>query len=142
MQTYRDVQAAHNGHSVNDNRSLGDLFAELSSKTSELVREEVALAKAEVSQKATRVGKDVGWLAAGGAIAYAGLLAIMASIIIALGAILPLWLSAFLVGLAAAGGGYMLAQKGLSDLKKADIAPNQTIATLKEDAQWAKEQIS
>ena len=123
-----------------DNRSLGELFSALAQDTSTLVRKEVQLAKTELSQKATKVGKDVGFLAAGGAVAYAGLLAILAGIIVLLGQAIPMWLSALLVGLVVAGMGYFLARRGLDALKQTDLAPRQTIETLKEDGQWAKDQ--
>jgi xanthine/uracil permease len=124
-----------------DDRSLGELFAELARETSTLVRQEVELAKTEMTQKASRVGKSLGMLAVGGAIAYAGLLAILAAIIIGLAALgVPWWLSALLVGLVVAAVGYLLVQKGRDALKQADLAPRQTIETLKEDAAWVKEQ--
>ncbi len=106
-----------------DDRSLGELFSELSQETTTLVRQEMNLAKAEMSQKASRVGKDVGFLAAGGAVAYAGLLAILAGVIALLGLIIPLWLSALLVGLVVAGVGYFLVRRGLDALKQEDLAP-------------------
>ena len=123
-----------------DDRSLGELFSELSQETTTLVRQEMNLAKAEMSQKASRVGKDVGFLAAGGAVAYAGLLAIIAGVIALLGLIIPLWLSALLVGLVVAGVGYFLVRRGLDALKQEDLAPRETIETLKEDKEWAKDQ--
>ncbi len=125
-----------------DERSLGELFSELAQETSTLVRQEVQLAKTEMSQKASRVGKDVGFLAAGGAVAYAGLLAVLAGIIVLLGQVIPMWLSALLVGLVVAGVGYFLVRKGLDALKREDLAPRQTIETLKEDGQWAKDERS
>ncbi|HUS14888.1 MAG TPA: phage holin family protein [Chloroflexia bacterium] len=122
-------------------RSLGDLFGDLSKETTTLVRQEVALAKTELTQKATQVGKDVGFLAIGGAVAYAGFLAIGAAVIIALASLgLPWWLSALLVGLVVAGIGYYLVQKGISEMRRTDLTPRQTVETLKEDAEWAKEQ--
>jgi hypothetical protein len=123
-----------------DERSLGELFAELARETSTLVRQEVALARTEMTQKATQVGRDVGVIGVGGAIAYAGLLAIVAAVILGLGQFIPLWLSALIVGLVVAGVGYVLIQRGLSALKRANLTPQETIATLKEDAEWAKEQ--
>src|SRR5215218_9154745 len=114
-------------------RSLGALFAELAQDTSTLVRKEVQLAKTEMSQKASRVGKDVGFMAAGGAVAYAGLLAIIAGVIALLDLVIPLWLSALLVGLVVAAIGYFLVRKGLDALKQEDLAPRETIETLKED---------
>ena len=123
-----------------DERSLGALFSELAQETTTLVRQEVQLAKTEMSQKATRVGKDVGFLAAGGAVAYAGFLAVLAGIIVLLGQVIPMWLSALLIGLVVAGVGYFLVRRGLDALKQEDLAPRQTIETLKEDGQWAKDQ--
>jgi drug/metabolite transporter (DMT)-like permease len=125
-----------------DDRSLGELFADLAKESSVLVRQEVALAKAEMTQKAGQVGKDIGFLAVGGLVLYAGLLAIIAAIIIVLGTIgVPWWLAALVVGVIVAGVGYFLVQRGLQALKKENLAPKQTIETLKEDAEWAKEQV-
>ncbi len=123
-----------------DDRSIGELFAGLSRETAALVRQEVQLAKAEMGQKASRVGKDVGFLAAGGAVAYAGLLAIVAGGIFLLGLVIPLWLSALLVGIVVAIVGYFLVRKGLDALKQEDLAPRETMETLKEDKEWAKDQ--
>ena len=124
-----------------EDRSLGDLFAELLQETSTLVRQEVALARTEMTQAASQAGKHIGFLAIGGAIAYGGFLAIMAAVILLVAAVLPWWLSALLVGLVVAGIGYFLIRKGLDALKQADLAPRQTIETLKEDAAWAKQQM-
>jgi hypothetical protein len=123
-----------------EDRSLGELFSELSRETSTLVRNEVELAKTEMTEKASKIGKDIGFLAIGGAIAYAGLLAIIAAIIILLGGVLPMWLSALIVGIVVAGIGYALIQKGRDALKRDNLAPKQTVETLKEDAEWAKQQ--
>lgn len=125
-----------------DDRSLGELFAELARETSTLVRQEVNLARTEMTQKATRIGKDVGTLAAGGAIAYAGLLALIAAAILGLiGLGLPSWAAALIVGLVVVGIGFILIQRGREALKQEDLTPRQTIETLKEDAAWAKEQV-
>lgn len=123
-----------------DEPSLGELFAQLASDTSKLVRHEVALARSEMTQKASSVGRDLGILGAGGAIAYAGFLALLTALIVGLDLLLPLWLSALIVGLIVVGVGYVLIQRGLNAIKQANLVPEQTIETLKEDAQWAKEQ--
>jgi Flp pilus assembly protein TadB len=122
-------------------RSLGDLFSQLTHDLSTLMRQEVMLAKTELRQKASKAGKDVGFLAAGGAIAYAGFLVILAGIVLALGLVLPWWASALIVGVVVAAIGYILIRKGQTALKQADLTPKQTIETLKEDQQWAKEQV-
>ena len=123
-----------------DERSLGELFSELANGTSTLVRQEITLAKAELSQKARQVGRDAGGIGVGGAIAYAGLLSIVAALVLLLGQVMPLWLSALIVGVVVAGIGYAIAQRSLSALKRADLKPRETIATLKEDAAWVKDQ--
>jgi hypothetical protein len=125
-----------------DDRSLGELFSELAQETSTLVRQEVALAKTEMTQKASRAGRHVGVLAAGGAVTYAGLLAILAGIIALLDAIMPLWVAALLVGIVVAVVGYLLVRRALDALKREDFAPKETIETLKEDQRWAKDQTS
>ena len=123
-----------------DERSIGELFAELANETSTLVRQEVQLAKTEITQKVTSAGKDVGMIGAGGALAYAGLLALIAAVIIGLGQLIPMWLSALIVGLVVVGIGYMLIQSGLTALKRIDPTPRETIESLKEDKEWVKEQ--
>jgi hypothetical protein len=123
-----------------DDRSLGELFSELARETSTLVRQEVELAKTEMTHKATRAGRHAGMIGAGGAVAYAGLLALIAALIIGLGNVIPLWLSALIVGLIVVGAGYLLIRQGLDGLKRLDPTPHETIDSLKEDKEWLKEQ--
>ena len=115
----------------------GDLTRDMSA----LVRQEVQLAKTEMTQKASKAGKDIASMAVGGAIAYAGFLALLAALVIVLGTVgVPWWLSALLVGLIVVGIGAFLIMRGRDALKRADLTPRQTIQTIKEDAEWAKEQ--
>ncbi|MFN3652749.1 MAG: phage holin family protein [Armatimonadota bacterium] len=117
-----------------EERSLGELFGDLTREVTTLVREEVALAKAELTTKARRAGKDAGMIAAGGAIAYGGFLTLLAAVVFILAALgVPLWLSALLVGIAVTAGGGFLAWKGLDALKKEDLAPRETVEALTED---------
>jgi Putative Actinobacterial Holin-X, holin superfamily III len=125
-----------------EERSLGDLFSELAGETSTLVRQEVALAQVELTQKATEVGKNVGFLVVGGAVGYAALLAIIAALIIGLSYFIPAWVAALLVGAAVGIAAYLLISSALAALKKTDLTPRQTVETLKEDAQWLKNQVS
>ena len=125
-----------------DERSLGELLGDLMQQTGTLVRQEMKLATTELSDKASRVGKDVGALAVGGAVAYAGFLALLAAIIIGLGQLgLPWWIAALIVGVVVVGIGGLMVQKGLTALKHQNMMPQQTITSLKEDQTWAKEQI-
>ena len=123
-------------------QTLGDLFSDLANETSTLVRQEISLAQAEMTHKAVKAGKDIGYLAAGGAVAYAALLAFMAGVIAILAYIMPVWLAAFIVAAIAGGAAYFMAMPALTELRKIDPAPRETVATLKEDAQWLKKQVS
>ena len=121
--------------------SIGELFSQLANETGTLVRQEVLLAKVELGEKAANVGKRVGMLALGGAVAYAGLLSIVAAVVLLLAEHMPPWVAALLVGLAVAGLGYYLSQQQLNALKQFDPTPRATVETLKQDTQWAKEQL-
>jgi hypothetical protein len=121
-------------------RPSGELLGELYRDTSTLLRLEIELLKTEMSQKASRVGKNVGFLAAGGAVAYAGLLAIIAGVIGVLALVVPVWLSALIVGLVVAGAGGLLVRSGLKTLQQEQLVPQKTLQTLQEDTEWAKDQ--
>jgi len=137
---------------VKEERSLGDLFSELATETSTLVRQEVALAQTELTAKATSVGKNVGFLVAGGAVGYTALLVILAAVVIGLTQfisylsgwqlITSAWLAAAIVGLAVGGVAYVLVTNALAKLKETELTPRQTVETLKEDAEWLKNQVS
>lgn len=117
-----------------EQKSLGELLADLSRETTTLVREELRLAKLEMSEKAARVGRDVAFLLAGGAVAYAGFLVVLAAIVFALfNAGMSLWVAALLVGFVVAGTGAFLVWKGMQSLKNTDLAPHQSIEALKGD---------
>lgn len=125
-----------------DNASLGELFSDLARETSTLVRQEVQLAKAELRQSAEQAGKSIASLLVGGAIAYAGFLAILAAIILGLGeAGMPWWLSALIVGVVVVVIGLVLVMRARSGLQPENLAPRETIESLKEDREWVKEQI-
>jgi len=125
-------------------RSLGELLGELMREVTTLIRQEMTLAKTEMSQKVSRVSKDLISLAAGGAVAYIGLLTLVGALVALLHEVvnLPVWVSALLVGLVVVGIGGFLVKKGLDALKQEDLTPRQTLETLKEDAKWAKDQTS
>lgn len=125
-----------------DERSLGELFSELATETSTLVKQEVALAQTELTQKAVKVGKNVGYLVVGGAVAYAALLAFIAALIIILGQLLSYWAAALVVGIIVAIVAVVLILSALNALKTTGITPTQTVETIKEDAQWLKDQVS
>ncbi|MDQ3750278.1 MAG: phage holin family protein [Acidobacteriota bacterium] len=137
---------------VKEERSLGDLFSELASETGTLVRQEVALAQTELTQKATSVGKNVGFLVVGGAVGYTALFVILAAVVIGLTQLIShlsgwqiitsAWIAAAIVGLIVGIVAYVLITNALAKLKNTELTPNQTVETLKEDAEWLKNQVS
>ena len=122
-------------------RSIGELIGELANDTGLLIRQEIALAKVELTQKAAIVGKNIGYLVLGGAVAYAALLALLAAVIILLANVMPWWLAALVVAVVVGIVAALLILKAVAALKNTEAAPRQTVETLKEDAQWAKQQM-
>jgi len=119
--------------------STGELVKELSEQTTTLVRQEIELAKAELSQKGKVAGEGAGMF--GGA-AVLGLLALgtLTTMILALlDKAIDLWVAALIVTLVYGAIAVVLALTGKDRLKKGmPPAPEQTVETVKEDVQWAK----
>ena len=124
-----------------DDRTLGEMFAELSRDFKTLVQQELQLAKIEMSQKAVKMRKGLVLMVGGGLLAYGGFLAIIAGIILGLGAAgVPYWLAALVAGVVLGGLGYLLVHSGIASLRPEELTPHHTINTLKEDAQWLRTQ--
>jgi hypothetical protein len=125
-------------------RSIGELFGQLSQDMTLLVRQEVQLARTEMSDKLSRLTTNLISVAAGGFVAYLGGLALVAAVILALRdlANISLAVSAVIVGAILAVIGWVMLQRGLKEMKRVDLAPRRTVETLKDDVQWAKEQRS
>ena len=133
-----------------DDRSLGQLLKELTSETTTLLKQEVDLAKTEMSEKASRVGTNLGSLAVGGGVALLGALALLAAAIYGLTSILDqfmslgvaVWLAPLIIGLILAAVGYSLVKKALETLKRESLAPQKTTESLQENKEWLKQKIS
>jgi hypothetical protein len=123
--------------SLPDDRTLGDLMAELSRETGTLVRKEVELATTELTAKARETGSHVSVAAAGGALIHAGVLVLLAAIVVGLWQLgLQPWLAALIVAIATMGAGYALMNVGISQLRRMPLTPRHTIETIKENAKW------
>ena len=123
-------------------KTLGELFGDLTRETSTLVRQEVQLAKTEMTQKATAAGKNAGLLVAAGCLGFVGFEALVATLILLLAQTMSPWLAALIVAVALFAVAAVLAMKGVAALKSGGLTPNQTVETLKEDAQWAKDHVT
>ena len=120
-----------------DARSIGELFSDLTRDVGTLIRTEVALARTELSEKASRAGRHAAVIAGGAVIACGGVFAMIAGLILLLvRAGMPAWAAALLVGAAVIAGGGLMASGGLSALRREDLTPKETINTLKETATW------
>jgi hypothetical protein len=123
-------------------RPVAALLADLAGETGTLLRQEIALFKAELNEKLGRMGVGAGALAAGGLIAFSGWLALVAAAILGLSYALAPWLSALIIGLfvLAIGGG--LALFGKSRLRADALVPRRTLNSLREDEAWIRDQMS
>lgn len=122
-------------------RTIGELFGQLTQDLSLLVRQEAQLAKTEMQGKIARASSDLVSLATGGVVALIGALALTAAVILLLVDPVGLspWLAALLVGAVMAGIGYGMLRGGLKDLKRIDPAPRRAVESIKDDIQMAKE---
>ena len=126
-----------------EDRSVKELFAELSREGRTLVQQELALAKVELKEKAVVAGMGAVWIVAGGLVAYGGVLALIAGLVLALIAFgLPAWAGAAVGGVLAGIVGYLLIRAGVASLKPEALVPRQTLDTLKENVRWLKRQMS
>lgn len=118
--------------------SIGDLLSEISTDLSQLVRDEIELAKAEIKQESTKAGKAVGMLGGAG---YAGHLVLLLgslTLIFALANVMNIAWAALIVTVVWAVVAAVLYTTGRKRLRTVNLKPEQTVETLKEDAQWAR----
>lgn len=125
-----------------EERSIGELFGELSQDVTMLVKQEAQLAKTEMQQKLSKVTTDLVSLATGGVVLLIGGLALTAALILLLVHPVGLdpWLAALIVGGVFGLAGWLMVQRGLTNLKRIDPTPRRTVESIKDDIQWAKEQ--
>jgi xanthine/uracil permease len=129
---------------LREDRSLGQILRDLRDETSALLRQEVDLAKTEMSEKVSSAGRNLGSVAVGGAVAFAGALTLLAALTLGLISLMSqfmsrdvaMWLAPLIVGGILAAIGYSLVQKALQALKQEGITPTRTTQSLKENKEW------
>lgn len=125
-----------------DEPALGDLFRALAQDSATLVRQEIALAKAEMRTNLKSAARDAVLIGAGGALALVGALVLIAFLVLLVGdALNEYWLGALIVGVIFLAIGAFVAKRGMNRLKDDSLAPEQTIQTLKEDKQWLQSEM-
>ena len=127
---------------LDGDQSLGSLFSQLANDSTTLIRQEIALAKAEVRQSVRETANGAAKLGIAAALATVGALVLTAFLVLLLGDLLDnYWLSALIVGMAFLIVGGLLAMTGMRKLKGVQLAPETTLATLKEDKAWAQSEL-
>lgn len=119
-------------------RPLRELLVELWHDTEKLVRQEAKLASTELDGKITKAKADVTAAAIGGAVLYAGVLALVAAAVLLLAQVMESWLAALIVGVVVAGVGFVLARRAKNITPDA-VKPEHTIHSVKQDVRTFKE---
>jgi uncharacterized membrane protein YqjE len=120
---------------------MGELFKQLSTELSTLVRQELRLAQVEMTEKGKRAAVGAGFLGGAGIVSLLLLGSLTACIIAALAEGMDVWLAALIVTVVYGAIAGVLALTGKQRVAEATpVVPEQTVQTLKEDAQWAKTQ--
>ena len=121
---------------------MGDLFKQLSDELSTLVRQELRLAQAEMTQKGKRAGIGAGIFGGAGVVGVMALGTLSACLVAALAEAMDVWLAALMVTVIYAAIAGMLALQGRERIQQASpVVPEETVETVKEDVQWAKTQL-
>jgi hypothetical protein len=128
-----------NRNEAEKSESFGELLSQLANNSAALVRDEIALAKREMGEKLERVQSGALTTAIGAIVGLIGLMALTAAAIAGLATIVGVGLSALIIGLALGLIGAALAMKGIGQIKRTSLKPEETIKTLEEDKQWLKE---
>ena len=137
-----DVHGATDGRADLRERPTAELVKDLSAQVSMLVRQELELAKVELSEKGRQAGIGAGLMGAGGMLALFGVGALTAAAILALDLLVAGWLAAVIVGVAWLAVAGVLALAGKSRAKRAvPPVPEQTVETVKEDVRWTKDSV-
>ena len=125
-----------------DSRGIGDLLGDLGRQVSTLVRKEIDLARVEVTSSAGRMSRGAATAGVGGALVYAGLLALIAAAIFGLiDAGLDAWLAALIVGGIVLAIGAVVTSMGVKQVQSTDMAPKQTAEMVKENVEFVKESL-
>lgn len=135
-----DQAASTDAHAQDELRqeSIGALLKQLSEQTSNLVRQELELARAELTVKGKQAGVGAGLLGGGGLVALYAVGALTAAVIAALATGMATWLAALIVAVVYGIAAGILALTGKNKVTDATPPAPQTVDSIKEDIQWAK----
>ena len=126
---------------IREERTLSDLFTELLDETRLLVRQEIALARTEVTNNIRALGRDIALVAVAAVLLFVAFQVFVATAILALALVLPAWASALIIGAVLAIVGVILGLVGYRDIRSRGVLPEDTVETLKEDREWVQDQM-
>jgi uncharacterized membrane protein YqjE len=121
-----------------ESESFRELLGRLASGSAALVRDEIDLAKQEITEKVKSLSGAAIAIAVGAAFAFVGFLALIAALIAGISVFLSAWLSALIVGVALMIVAAIVAFSGFRLMKKTSLKPEKTISSLKEDREWLR----
>lgn len=121
-----------------EDASVGRLIADVTDDLQRLFRQELALARLEIKDEAVRTGKAGGMLGGAGFAAYMTVVLLSLALVFGLGELVGLGWAALIVAVLWGGAAAFLYSAGRRRMSEVSLKPEQTIETLKEDAQWAK----
>lgn len=127
------------GETDYDGKSLRDLLRDLSQDSAKLMRQESELFRTEIHQTISRMQREVSLLGAGGVVAHVGLLALTAAFILLLSLALPAWAAALIVALIYFVAGGILVMVGRHKLKEEELAPRESMTSMKQDVRTLRE---
>ncbi len=122
-------------------RSVSDVLQDIVGNLQQIIRNEFRLARVEIKEKAARAKQPATILASGLIIGLYGFGFLLLALVYALSLVIAPWLAALLVGVVLAIAAAILVTSGHNGLKQVDPVPEKTVQTVKENVQWAKEQI-
>ena len=121
-------------------RSIGSLVNDIVGNVQEIIRSEVRLAKAEVTEELTKARRAMIWLVAGAVVATMAFGFLLLTVVYVLAHFFQPWVAALIVALGSGAIGGALAAVGASQIKRVSLRPPRTITSVQENLQWAKAQ--
>jgi Putative Actinobacterial Holin-X, holin superfamily III len=121
--------------------SFKELVGDLAAEVATLIRQELALVGEEMTHKARDAGKHAILVGIGALLAAVSLLVFVGAVVLGLGSILPMWISALVIAALIGTAGVVAFGRGVAALRSIDLMPTETFASLKADGAWAKQQI-
>ena len=146
----RGAGAGNDAASAGGGDSIAGLLKDLRDESVTLMRQEIALARTEITEKATKAARNTAYTGVGAVLLYVGAFFVLSAVAVALALLINRmgadphgwWLGPLIVGGIVGAIGAVLTSKGIKTLKEQSLVPEKTVQTLKEDKQWLQEKVT